>query len=153
MRPTWRASPDLLKISVPAEPVWWDLQVVHPVAVPRQAANRGSPNVLLLVVDTLGARHTSLHGGARDIHLAVGKEFDDAVVTGGVRVVMQPLVELGTGSQRREKQKQTGQQDSRSCAGRVVLFQNCIHLFQVMGLFHSPQVSRFQYARKGKQRW
>src|SRR6185436_18230344 len=44
----------------------WDLQVVQPVAVPRQAANRGSPNVLLLVVDTLGARHTSLHGGARD---------------------------------------------------------------------------------------
>src|SRR5262249_35546351 len=49
-----------------AEPLWWDLQVLQPVEVPREEATARNPNILLLVVDTLAAGHTSLAGGARD---------------------------------------------------------------------------------------
>ncbi|HTE05406.1 MAG TPA: sulfatase [Planctomycetota bacterium] len=47
------------------EPLWWDLVVQQSVALPRAAADRAHPNVLFLVVDTLAARHMSLHGYAR----------------------------------------------------------------------------------------
>jgi len=51
--------------AVPAEPCWWELRVEQPVPVPRQAASRTRPNVLVLMVDTLSARHMSLYGAAR----------------------------------------------------------------------------------------
>jgi arylsulfatase A-like enzyme len=63
---TVRTGPPAPEGQVPAEPLWWDLQVVQPVAVPRQAATVAAPNVLLLVVDTLAAGRTSLFGRARD---------------------------------------------------------------------------------------
>ena len=51
---------------VPAEPLWWDLRVLQPVPVPRQAAGTRAPNLLLLVVDTLAGGRTSLMGHGRD---------------------------------------------------------------------------------------
>jgi arylsulfatase A-like enzyme len=50
---------------VPSEPVWWSLEVVHQVEVPRQTVSSARPNLLVLVVDTLSARRMSLHGYAR----------------------------------------------------------------------------------------
>jgi arylsulfatase A-like enzyme len=50
---------------VPSEPLWWDLRVLQPVRVPRQASGPGAPNLLVLVVDTLAARRMSLLGYAR----------------------------------------------------------------------------------------
>jgi arylsulfatase A-like enzyme len=50
----------------PAEPLWWDLRVLQPVRVPRQAAGTDAPNLLVLVVDTLAGGHTSLLGYGRD---------------------------------------------------------------------------------------
>ncbi len=49
----------------PAEPLWWELRVVQRVPVPRQASSPSRPNVLLLMVDTLAAGHTSLCGYSR----------------------------------------------------------------------------------------
>jgi len=50
----------------PAEPLWWDLRVLQPVRVQRQAAGPNAPNLLVLVVDTLAGGHTSLLGYGRD---------------------------------------------------------------------------------------
>ena len=52
--------------AIPAEPAWWELVVVQPVEVERPVASPARPNLLVLVVDTLAARHMSLHGYARD---------------------------------------------------------------------------------------
>lgn len=49
----------------PAEPVWWQLAVRHPVLVPRQETSLRRPNILVLVVDTLAAGHTLLGGYER----------------------------------------------------------------------------------------
>jgi arylsulfatase A-like enzyme len=67
------------------EPLWWDLAVQEPFSVPRAAADRNHPNILFLVVDTLAARHMSLHGYARDTtpqiaaFAAGGLRFDRAL--------------------------------------------------------------------------
>jgi arylsulfatase len=57
--------PELPPGLTPSEPVWWQLVVRHPVEVPRQRAGRQRPNILVLVVDTLGAGHTMLGGYER----------------------------------------------------------------------------------------
>ncbi len=49
-----------------AVPVWWDITIEQPLAVPRQAASTRAPNVLVLCIDTLAARRMSLHGYDRD---------------------------------------------------------------------------------------
>lgn len=51
--------------AVPAEPLWWDLLVLGRSEVPRQAASRRAPNLLVLVVDTLAGARTSLLGYGR----------------------------------------------------------------------------------------
>jgi arylsulfatase A-like enzyme len=72
------------ELAIP-ETVWWDLVVQQPQARPRASADRAHPNVLFLLVDTLAARHTSLHGSARDTtpHLAAlaarGLRFERAL--------------------------------------------------------------------------
>ncbi|MED5329795.1 MAG: sulfatase-like hydrolase/transferase [Planctomycetota bacterium] len=52
-------------VSIP-EYIWWDLSVTNTVAIPRQHSGEAAPNILVLCVDTLGARHTSLYGYGRD---------------------------------------------------------------------------------------
>ncbi|MBM3986284.1 MAG: sulfatase, partial [Planctomycetes bacterium] len=52
--------------AIVAEPVWWDLQVLARSQVARQPASPRAPNLLVLVVDTLAGRRTSLLGYGRD---------------------------------------------------------------------------------------
>jgi arylsulfatase A-like enzyme len=67
------------------ETIWWDLRVEQLVPVPRAAADRRHPNVLVLLVDTLSARHMSLHGYHRpttpqlQAFAARGLRFDRAL--------------------------------------------------------------------------
>ena len=52
--------------AVAAEPAWWELTILQPVEVDRPLSSPARPNLLVLVVDTLAAKHMSLYGYARD---------------------------------------------------------------------------------------
>ena len=52
--------------AIAAEPAWWELTILQPIEVERPVASPARPNLLVLVVDTLAAKHMSLYGYARD---------------------------------------------------------------------------------------
>lgn len=62
---TVRDEPVPPEVTAP-EPGWWSLKIVGDVSVARQRASAARPNLLVLCVDTLAARRTSLHGHERD---------------------------------------------------------------------------------------
>ena len=63
---TTRNGAEVPEGAIAAEPAWWELTILQPVEVERPTASPARPNLLVLVVDTLAAKHMSLYGYARD---------------------------------------------------------------------------------------
>lgn len=63
---TTRQDPDYATGDPQAEPAWWNITLRQPELVPRDAAGRQTPNLLVLCVDTLAAGRLSAYGYERE---------------------------------------------------------------------------------------